>query len=41
MKLSMNIMVLLIVLKSFTGGETPAINVNGNTFQVNVITQTK
>lgn len=41
MKLSTWYVVLLIVLKSFIGSENPAININGNTFQVNVITQTK
>ncbi|HIC8802183.1 hypothetical protein ACJYFV_19200 [Enterobacter asburiae] len=41
MKDSILTVVLLIVLQSFVASEGPGINISGNTFQVNVITQTK
>ncbi|EPT8338516.1 MULTISPECIES: hypothetical protein [Enterobacter cloacae complex] len=41
MRNSILTVVLLVVLKSFVASEGPGINISGNTFQVNVITQTK
>lgn len=41
MKHSILTVVLLVVLKSFVVSEGPGINFSGNSFQVNVITQTK
>lgn len=41
MRNSILTVVLLVVLKSFVASEGPGINFSGNTFQVNVITQTK
>ncbi|WNT37679.1 MULTISPECIES: hypothetical protein [Enterobacter] len=41
MRNSILTVVLLVVLKSFVASEGPGINISGNTFQVNVMTQTK
>lgn len=41
MRNSILTVVLLVVLKSFFASEGPGINISSNTFQVNVMTQTK
>ncbi|MEG5897644.1 hypothetical protein [Enterobacter bugandensis] len=41
MKLSILLVVLLVVLRTLVASEGPGINFSGNSFQVNVITQTK
>ncbi|MEQ9767652.1 MULTISPECIES: hypothetical protein [Pectobacterium] len=41
MKHSIYTVVLLVVLKSFVASEGLGINISGNTFQLNVMTQAK